>query len=111
MPWTGSVKSSRLHHIVLLVAAQAMLRPERGGDLDAGGDERVEAVGQVARDRRRMGEQRDALAFERPAQLRLGEQPVDSEQGHGALLKASRAAKQSGSWKSGLSPGGCASAQ
>jgi hypothetical protein len=36
-------------------------------------------VSQVLGDRRRMGEDRDAPAFERLAQLRIGEQPVDSE--------------------------------
>ena len=47
----------RLHHIVLLVAAQPVLRTERGGELDAGSGQRIEAVGQVARDRGGMGEQ------------------------------------------------------
>ena len=63
MPWTGSVKSSDLDHIVLLVAAQAVLRAEGGGDVDAGGGERVEAVGEVAGHRGGMGEQGDALAL------------------------------------------------
>ena len=95
MPWTGSVKSVGLDHIVLLVAAQAVLRTERGGQVEAGGGERVEAVGQVAGHRRRMREQRDALAFERLAQFRVGEQPVDSEQSCAAAY-GSCATKQSG---------------
>ena len=35
MPCTGSVKSGRLDHVVLLVAAQAVLRAERGADAAA----------------------------------------------------------------------------
>jgi hypothetical protein len=34
---------------------------------------------QVARDRRRMREDRHPFAFERPTKLWLGEQPVDTE--------------------------------
>src|SRR3546814_3042602 len=42
--WIGEV--GRLHHIVLKVAAHAVLRPEYRGDVDPCGDERVEAVRQ-----------------------------------------------------------------
>ena len=69
-----------LDHIVLLVAAQAVLRPERRGQLDvAKRGERVEAVRQVARHRRGMGQQRDALAGERRAKRGVGKQPFDAE--------------------------------
>ena len=37
-----------------------------------------------------MREQRDALAFQRAAKLWLGEQPVDSEQGHEGCLRKVR---------------------
>jgi hypothetical protein len=40
-----------LHHIVLLVAAKAMLRAESGGDVHASADQCVDAVREVARDR------------------------------------------------------------
>jgi hypothetical protein len=68
-----------LHHIVLLVAAKTVLRPERRGELEPGRGERVEAMRQVPRDRRRMREKRDAPAFERPAELGIGEEPIDAE--------------------------------
>jgi hypothetical protein len=99
-----------LDHIVLLVAAQPMLRAEGGGEVHAGGGERVEAVGEVAGDGRGVREQARRACLRAAAQLRLGEQPVDSEQGH-AAVRARCAAKQSGSWKSGFSPSGWASAQ
>ena len=52
-----------LDHIVLLVAAQAMLRTERGGQLDDRRRQGVEAVGEVAGHRRGMGKQGHALAL------------------------------------------------
>ena len=97
-------------HIVLLVAAQPVLRAERGGQADVGASgERVEAVREVARDRGGMRDQRDALAVQRGAQRRVGEQPFDTEF-HARRYSGSRAAKQAGSWKSG-GPSGWASAQ
>ena len=63
MPWRGSVKSARLDHVVLLVAAQAVLRAEGGGEAQiAERGERVERMRQVGGHRRRMGEQGDAAA-------------------------------------------------
>jgi hypothetical protein len=38
-------------------------------------------------DGRGVSEQRDALALERLAQFRLGEQAINSEQRHGLVLK------------------------
>src|SRR6185369_14949056 len=78
----------RLHHIVLLVAAKPMLRTEGCGQLQASRRQRVEAMGEVARDRRRMGQECNALPLQRTTKLRLGEEPVDTEQGHGRLLRA-----------------------
>ena len=46
-----------LHHIVLEVAADAMLGAEHGGHVQPGRGQRVEAVRQVVGHRRRMGEQ------------------------------------------------------
>ena len=57
----------RLHHIILLVALQPVLRAECAGDIDPRCDQRIEAVLQIPGDRRRMGDQCDSLAFERPA--------------------------------------------
>ena len=80
MPWLRIEEVGRLDHVVLLVAAQAVLRAEGGGELDVGqGRQRVERVRQVARHRRRMGEQGDAAAVERRAQGGVGEQAVDAE--------------------------------
>ena len=73
----------RFHHIILLVTAQAMLRTESSRNVHSGRRERVEAVREVARDRRGMRQKCHALTLQRAPQLRLGEQPVDSEQSHG----------------------------
>ena len=70
----------RFDHVVLLVAAQAVLRTEGGGELHvAARAQRIERVGQVARDGGRMREQRDAPALERRAQFWFGDEPVDAE--------------------------------
>ena len=74
------VEVRRLDHVVLLVAAQAVLRAERGGELDvAAGGQRIERMRQVLRDRGGMREQRHAPARERRAQGRLSEQAIDAE--------------------------------
>ena len=91
----------RFDHIVLLVAAKAVLRAEGGGEVEPACRERVERMGEVGGDRGRMGEQGDALALERAAQRRLGEQAVDSEF-HGCGGAASSAAKQSDVMEIGL---------
>ena len=52
-------------HVVLLVAAQPVLRPEGGAEAEVGaGGERVEGVREVGADAGRMGEQGEALAGE-----------------------------------------------
>src|SRR5690606_20644755 len=84
-----------LDHVVLLVTFDAMLRPERGGDVDPHCNERVERVGEVLRYRGRMRHERHALAFEGLPELRLCKQPVDPEL-HGLAGAASWAAKQAG---------------
>ena len=74
------VEVRRLDHVVLLVAAQAVLRAEGGGELDvAARGQRIERMGQVCGDRGRMRQQRDALALERRAQGGFGEQAIDAE--------------------------------
>ena len=79
-----------------------MLRAEGGAKADAGAcGERIEAVDEVAGDRGGMGDQRDALAFERGAQRGVGEQAVDTEQGHAAPMSARGSTKQASWWKSG----------
>ncbi len=75
-----------LHHIVLEVASDTVLRSENSRHVQSRREQGVEAVRQVLRDRRRMSEKRDALAFERAAKLGVSEQPVDSEQGHSSCL-------------------------
>ena len=74
------VEVGRLDHVVLLVAAQAVLRAESGGELDvAAGGERIERMRQVLRDRSRMRQQGDAPAGKRRAQRSFGEKSVDAE--------------------------------
>ncbi len=89
------VEVRRLDHVVLLVAAQAVLRTEGSGELDvAACGERVERMRQVLRDRRRMREQRHALARERRAQRGFGDKPVNAEF-HDGTAGANSSAKQS----------------
>ncbi len=82
MWWTGSVKSSNSTILSCLSPRRPCCGPNAAVTLEPGRDERIEAVREVAGDRCRMGEDRDAFAFQRLAQFRLGEQPVNSEQGH-----------------------------
>jgi hypothetical protein len=83
----------RLDHVVLLVAAQTMLRPERGGEVDAGG-QRIERMRQILGHRSGMRQQCHAPALERRAQLVFGEKPVDTAF-HGRTTAGSSSAKQS----------------
>ena len=80
----------RLDHVVLLVAAQAVLRAEGGSQPEVGqGGQCVERVGEVGGHRGRMGEQRNAAAGQRAAQGGVGEQAVNAEldgAGHGVVL-------------------------
>jgi len=88
-------EAGRLDHVVLLVAAQTMLRAERGGELYVRAcGQRIERMGQVLSDRSGMGEQGDTPALERRAQWGLGEQPVYAEY-HGRNGAGSSSAKQS----------------
>ena len=88
------VEVLRLDHVVLLVATQAMLRAEGGGELDvAAGGERIERMRQVGRDRCGMREQSNAPAFERRPQGGFGDKAVDAEfHGGYALRKFERKA-------------------
>jgi hypothetical protein len=68
----------RLDHVVLLVAAQAVLRAEGGAQLESGRRPRASSEWrQVGGDRRRVGEQGDALAGQRAAQRGFGDQAVN----------------------------------
>ncbi len=68
-----------LDHVVLLVAAQAVLGPEGGCQLDAAGARQgVEAVGQLRGDRRRMGQQGDTPARQWRTQGRIREKTIDA---------------------------------
>ena len=70
----------RLDHVVLLVAAQPMLRAERRGDLDVTASRQcIERMRQVLGDRSGMREQGHALAAERRAQGGFGDKPIDAE--------------------------------
>ena len=76
------------------VTTQAVLGTEGGGNVEAGGDERVERVGEVLRHRGGVSEQRNALARERSAQCGVGEETIEACF-HGVLAAASSSAKQS----------------
>ena len=71
-------------HIVLLVAAQPVLRAERGGQADiVERGQGIERMREVRGDRCRMRDQRDPLAVQRFAQIRLCQKSIDTEE-HGA---------------------------
>src|SRR4249919_2000185 len=88
-------------HIVLLVAAKAMLRTKGGGEAQAGSGQGIEAVGEVAGDGSRMRNQGDALALQLFAQFRVGQQPLDA-QFHSALTPSNSRDRTVAAWKSGL---------
>src|SRR5215475_14906256 len=70
----------RLDHVVLLVAAQTMLGPESGADLDvAARDKRIQRMRQILRNGGRVREQRQASAFERRTHCRLRGESIDTE--------------------------------
>ena len=70
----------RLDHVVLLVAAQAVLGTERRDQVDAlARGQGVETVGQVGRHRGGVGEKGHPLAGQARAQGGVGQQPVDAE--------------------------------
>src|SRR5690606_27039694 len=88
-----------LDHIVLLVALEPVLGAESAGHIDASGDQRIEAVRQVLRDRCRMRDEGDTPPIERRPEVGFGEQPVYAEF-HAGAGAASLAAKQASLWKS-----------
>jgi hypothetical protein len=68
----------------LLVAAQSMLRPERGGKFYVGQVcQRIERVDEPTRDRGGMGKQRHTATRERASQFRFGEQTFQASQESG----------------------------
>ncbi len=70
----------RLHHVVLLVAAQTVLRAEGGAEMDIRQRRQdIHRVGQVARHRGWMGQQGDTTTLERGAQSRVFKQAVNAE--------------------------------
>ncbi len=76
---------ARLHHVVLLVAAQPVLRPESGRQPNiAQRRQGIQGMHQIAGDRGRMGEQRHPPSGQGLAELRLLEQAIDTEL-HGAV--------------------------
>ncbi len=100
----------RLHHVVLLVAAQAVLGAEGGGQVHPGqGGQGVQRMGQVRGDRGRMGQQRHAPSFQRRPQGGVGDEAIDAEL-HASSGARTSQTKPSQWWKSGF-PAGCASAQ
>jgi hypothetical protein len=89
------VEVQRLDHVVLLVAAQTMLRTEGCAELDvAASSQRIERVSQVFGDGGRMSEQCHALALERGTQSGLGAESVNSKL-HGCTAKENSCVKQS----------------
>jgi hypothetical protein len=70
----------RLHHVVLLVAAQAMLRPEGGGEPQrCERRERIERMCERTSHRGRVSQQRHTPSQQRLAQRRFFEQTLDAE--------------------------------
>ncbi len=70
----------RLHHIVLLVAAQTVLRAESGGQADIRQrGQRVERMGQIGGNRGWVSQQGNATTGERAAQIGFGKQSIESE--------------------------------
>ncbi|ENO77337.1 sulfate transporter [Thauera sp. 63] len=104
-----------LHHVVLLVAAQPVLRAEGGRQRDVGQrGQGVERVRQVAGHRGRMGEQGDTLARQWAAQCGVGEQAVETEADRrhhflpsGSAQVFSISTKLLRAWKSGCSATCC----
>ena len=89
------VEVRRLDHVVLLVAAQAMLRTEGSADLHvAACGQRIQRVRQVFRDGSGMREQRHAPAAERRAQSGFGDKSIDAKL-HGCTAGENSCAKQS----------------
>jgi hypothetical protein len=81
----------RLDHVVLLVAAQAVLRTERRGDVQAANRTQcVQRVLEVRGHRSRVRQQGHAPSFELAQQLAVRQQPVDAELDHAASLIAAR---------------------
>ena len=69
-----------LDHVVLLVAPEAVLGPERGGDLEAAhGHQGIQRVLETGRHGCGVREQSDAPASELPAQAAIGEELVNAE--------------------------------
>jgi len=67
-------------HIVLLVAPQTMLRTKSRSHIDpVQGRKHVQRMGQIARDRCRMREQRHPLSFQRLSEFCLFDKPVYSK--------------------------------
>ncbi len=70
----------RLDHVVLLVAAQTVLRTESGSDVHVTAcGQCIERVPQVRRDRSGMREESDALALEGRAQGGFGDKSIDAK--------------------------------
>jgi hypothetical protein len=88
-------KVRRFLHIILKVAAHAVLRAEHCGDVDPRRDQRIQAMRQIRCNRSRVGQQRHALALQRFAQRRVCEQAVNAKKrGHAASGAGNEKAKQ-----------------
>jgi len=89
------IEIGRFDHVVLLVAAQAMLwtKGSRQPDVRAGG-KRIEAVHQRFCHRCRVGEEGDAPASQRRTQTGVRKEPVYAER-HATAGEGKCAAKQS----------------
>jgi hypothetical protein len=77
----------RLDHIVLLVAAHAVLGAEGGAHAHiAERGDRIQRVGEIGSDRRRMGKQRHAPPGKGAAQGRVSEEAIKAGLKHGPAL-------------------------
>jgi hypothetical protein len=81
-------KIRRLDHVVLLVAAQSVLRAESRGDVHAADRAQgVQRMLELGRHRGRVGQQGNAAAFELALQFDVAEQSIDSELDHARALQ------------------------
>ena len=103
----------RLDHVVLLVSAQPVLRPESGRQLQVRKrGERIQRVGQICGYRGRVGNEGQSPPRQRSTQGRFLDQSIDAKF-HGRASVGPGSARESfttmqkpsASWKSGFAPG------
>ncbi len=92
------------HHVVLLVPTQSVLGAEGCGELEIlQARQGVQGVVKPLRDGGGMGQQRHPAPFQRPAQLRIGQETVEAGP-HSSTQGGRIRVKEVARWKSGLAP-------